>query len=275
MIYYAGEANNYLIKTGSDEKKWVESVSTTLRDLQKKPRNPYTVNSVSLQVQAINKNAPQRGLTGEFGFWGSTFLTNVQLLPNPAEALKMRQIEEIVLSPSLACFAPDLGGYSPPSGISDFTIDFYLSLLFLPADNGNITGLLDLTDEEITSRAITIPFSFSFLASSPVNFTVADPVKTYRLSEVFDRPFLGSIPNFNTNPTKITPGQFSRLASSATFVGSFFGWNNTQYTALSAANKDWFDDFFNLGLGGSSQAFGIGVNLSFSYFGLASAYLPN
>jgi hypothetical protein len=246
-------------------------------NLQQGVLNTPNIASTKIRVQPINVNKPQNLLYPELGYYLSSFFTGVDSLPNPEQFYKLSQIREVGMSVSIIADAGDLGGYSPPFGITNFSIDFYVSLVLVEAINGNaVAGFFASGDNPyIIGRLVTIPFTFTFSAVEPLAFTIANPVKNFRLSDTVNRTFVAGSPNFTTNPTKITTEQYTQLTTKNNILFSFFGWNDDQYLLLSAANKLLFDDFFNRGLGvapNDFQLFGIGVEVSFVYFGIGATF---
>lgn len=246
-------------------------------NLQQGVLNTPNIASTKIRVQPINDNKPQNGLFPELGYYGSSFFTGVDSLPNPEQFYKLSQIREVGMSVGIIADARDFGGYSPPVGITNFSIDFYLSLVLVEATNGNAVARLFTSDDNpyIIGRLVTIPFTFTFSAVDPLAFTIANPVKNFRLSDTVNRTFVVNMPDFSTNPTKITTVQYNQLTTKNNMLASFFGWNDDQYLLLSAENKLLFDDFFNKGIGvapDDSQLFGIGVEVSFVYFGIGATF---
>jgi hypothetical protein len=264
--------NNYNIDVATPEQRWRNSINKDIKGLKNKPRNSQSIPNINIKLQKIDSTQEQTLLTATSGFFSTSFVQFFELLPSPLIHFKSSLIRDITMNIAVSSYAPDTGGYSPVVGRTSFTIDFYVSLVLLDATNGNI--LTAFTDGLFVSNALmTIPFTFSIPSSDPLKFTIESP-KSFRLSETVTRltDVVTSAPNFTTNPTKITQAQYNKMTNQNNFLCGFVGFNNSQYNALSSANKDQFDDLFRLGIGGSQQLFGVGVDLSLSYFGVGATF---
>jgi len=229
---------------------------------------------IFLGLQNIRNRNRQRPLNDNgSGFFNSSFISDAKPLPKPD---KLTLIRDIVMKASVLADTYEAPtGYTPPVGITNFNIDFYLSLVLLPNTNGNLYFLASGSADNpyFTGRLVSIPFTFNILASSPLFFTISTPIKSFRLSDVI--PSRNPVSEAFPDPTKITAGQFNQLITQDSLFSSFFGWNDTQYAALSAANKQLFNELFNGGLGAppdTFQLFGIGVEITLSYFGIGATF---
>jgi len=268
------EVGDGATETKSSQYRFFDNVK---KKLQQGVLNTPNIASTKIRIQPININQPQRLVYPELGFYISSFFTSVDSLPNPEQFYKLSQIREVGMSVGIIADAGDLGGYSPPVGISNFSIDFYLSLVLVEAINGNVVaGFFTSGDNPyVIGRIFSVPFTFTFSTVEPLAFTITSPVKNFRLSDTVNRTFVAGTPDFRTDPTKITTAQYNQLTTKNNILASFFGWNDDQYLLLSAANKLLFDDFFNKGIGvapNDSQLFGIGVEVSFTYFGIGATF---
>jgi hypothetical protein len=264
---------NYNIDVSSPEQRWRNNVNDNLRGLKNKPRNAQSIPNFNVKLQKIDVNQSQVLLTDDNGFFATSFVQFFETIPNPQDQYSNSAIREIKMKVGVNAYAPDTGGYSPVVGISDFTIDFYVSFVLLNATNGNI--LTSFTDGAfVNNRMLTIPFTVTVPSSNPLQLTIEAP-KSFRLSDtITNRTFFEGSPIFTTDPTKITQNQYENLTNQDNFMCGFVGFNQTQYNALSTQNQDQFNDLFNLGIGGVQQLFGVGVDFSLSYFGIGASYQP-
>lgn len=274
---------NYNIDVSEPEQRWQNSVNNKLKDITRKPRNVAGNSYKKLYFQELDRTqtAFQQALENQNGFYSISgdffFPFNYNYLPKPQ---KLANINSVLLDVNIVANIMDAGGYTPPVGISNFNIDFYLSIYVFEVSNGNLYPSLLSTDalkRFEKAKMATIAFTFSILASDPLGFTISNPSQQFNLFDTFNRStnIVTGQPDFTTNPTKITPEQLTFLTTENTNLVSIFGYNETQYTALSLANKALFDDMFNLGLGGGTiNLVGLGVEGEINYFGTLASFVP-
>jgi hypothetical protein len=274
---------NYNIDVSEPQERWQNSVNNKLKDITRKPRNVAGNCYKKLYFQELDRTQTvfQQALESQSGFYSISgdffFPFNYNYLPKPQ---KLANINSVLLDVNVVANIIDAGGYSPPGGISNFTIDFYLSLYVFEVTDGNLypsSLSTDILKRFEIAKMVSIPFTFSILASDPLGFTIGNPSQQFNLFDTAERAIIDNIgsPDFTTNPTKITPAQLELLTTNNTTLVSIFGYNETQYTALSAANKSLFDDMFNLGLGGGTlNLVGLGVEGEINYFGTLASFVP-
>jgi len=268
--------NNALQDVRNPETKFLNRIHEKLNE------NNYTNASViptlTLDLVELNSLKPQTNLIniGD-GFFYTTFLQGQNFLPRPITNYKTNSIKDINLALNVFVDAPDTGGYTPPVGITDFVIDFYVSLHILAISDGNLFSSR-INGGVVNSRALTIPFRLNISALNPLRFTITNSARSFRLSNYIEsRGWLNGQPDFTTNPTRITQSQYNQLLNQDNMLLTMFGFDLGQFNALSASNKLLFDDFFNNGIGSfpnTTQLFGFGVQATINYFGLLASYVP-
>lgn len=274
---------NYNIDVSEPQERWQNSVNNKLKDITRKPRNVAGNSYKKLYFQELDRTqtVSQQTLESQSGFYSISgdffFPFNYNYLPKPQ---KLANINSVLLDVNVVANIMDDGGYSPPGGISDFTIDFYLSLYVFEVTSGNLYPSLLSTDSLQrfeTAKMVSIPFTFSISASDVLGFTISNSSRQFNLFDTINRSNVAGTqtPDFTTDSTKITPAQLELLTTNNTTLVSIFGYDETQYTALSAANKSLFDDMFNLGLGGGTlNLVGLGVESEINYFGTLASFVP-
>lgn len=273
--------DSYLSDTRSPGDKMVSNLVKNVRSLTENPINSTTVPSVTIRLQNLTPAAiPQIQLLSELGFYTTSFFRNQSTpLPAPTNQYKTTLINEIQLFTNVTAEAPGLGGFAPIVGVTDFTLDFYLSLWLFRADNGNITTqfLANILDDE-SIRLMCIKYTFNFFALDQINFTISNSSQSFRLRDtLISRP---TGPDFTTDPTKITVDQYNRLVNNDNILFNMFGFDGTQFSALSLPNQDLIlflfgdDSIYDPSTGVGSAAFAINVNAAISYFGVTAAYTP-
>lgn len=271
------ELENSLQDTRPREVKFLNSVKNRILERDGNT-NSSTVPNINLQLIKYEPNQVVGGgasLNAKEGFYFATFIQGYNLLPQPSFNYKLNNIKDITLSINIFADADDIGGYSPPV-ITDFSIDFYLSMHLLPASEANIYTSKVANKGVINSRAMSIPFTFNFFASDPLLFTITNSNQQFNLSNTIpSRNIIGpdAVPDFNTNPTQITQNQYNLLTSSNVSLLTMFGWNESQRASLSVNNRQLFDELFNETAPVTSK-FSIGVNASLSYFGQTASFTP-
>lgn len=274
--------NSYLSDTRSPGDKMVSNLVKNVKSLTENPINSTTVPSLTLRLQNLTTaSEPQTQLLSELGFYTTSFFRNPSNpLPAPTNQYKANLINEIQLFTNVTAEAPSLGGFAPIVGVTDFTLDFYLSLWLFRADNGNITTqfLANILDDE-SIRLMSIKYTFNFFALNQPNFTISNSSQSFRLrNTIASRP---RGPDFTANPTRITVEQYNRLVNNDNILSNMFGFDSTQFAALSAPNRDLilflFGDYsiYNPATGVGSAIFAINVNAAISYFGVTAAYTPS
>jgi hypothetical protein len=274
--------DSYLSDTRNPGDKMVSSLIKNVKSLTENPINSTTVPSLTLRLQNLAPlSTPQIQLLEESGFYTTSFFRNQSNpIPAPTSQYKTALINEIQLFTNVTAEAPSLGGFSPIVGVTDFTLDFYLSLWLFRADNGNITTqfLANILDDE-SIRLMSIKYTFNFFALDQPNFTISNSSQSFRLRDTI--PSRPSGPDFTTNPTKITVDQYNRLVNSDNILSNMFGFDSTQFSSLSVPNQDLilflFGDssIYDPSTGLGSAIFSINVNAAISYFGITAAYAPS
>lgn len=263
--------DTYKTNTQSETGQFLRQVRQLMID---KRRNKNTPNSVCIPITFVPLEAINiAGLQDDLGFYYTSFITSVIPLPK-TKTYKINNISEIILSINIFCVPPDLaaGFFASPS--TDFSIDFYLSLVLVPQVDGNIFSQF-ANGIFLQNRLMTIQFTFSFTTAEPTFFTVTAPSREYQLSDtIAGRENDTGSPDFTSDPTKIQQRQYEQLITSDNILLATLGYDNAQYLALSAGNKSFFDVMFKDGGAGSPPYFAVGIHGSLTYFGMQANFNP-
>jgi hypothetical protein len=268
------ELDNAYQDTRDPQVRFLSKVKTDNDKRKFENTNSSIISNTVLDILKVSTTAPAF-LTDDSGFYYSTFLSGRSTIPNPLEDLKTANIQDIVLSISTyADFLEFPLGYVPPV-ISNFSLDFYLSLLIATTQTGNYSETF-INGGGADVRAMSIKFTFNFFLNNELNFTITQPNRSFRLSDTISGRQVTSngFPDFTSNPTKLTQAQYEKLKTNKTQLFSMFGYDGGQYSALSTNQQQLIDEFFLndplLGI----RIFGIGVDATISHFGSLASYVP-
>jgi hypothetical protein len=279
--------DNALMDTRDPQTKMVVKLVNDIKEIKNNPINSPLVASINLELQNLNFSeffapAPQVFLTPELGFATSSFFRNkINPLPAPTQ-FKGNVINEIQLR-TFAVIGPfEALGFMPVVGVTDFTLDFYLSLWLFKADFGNIESQRTTsTLDDSSIRLMCIKYTFNFFASDQLAVTITNPTQSFRLRDSIPyRQIITALPDFTSDPTKITDYQYQRISENDNILANMFGYDINQYNALSAANQNLiltlFGDYsvYDPIVGTGRAILPVFVSAIITYFGINSAYTP-
>jgi hypothetical protein len=274
--------NDYLIDSRSPDQKMVSGLVSDIKDLKGNPINSPVNPTLTLELQNLVNGVPQIPLSSNEGFYTTTYFKNKYHFLPAVSQYKTNLVNQIQLTTNVVAYAQDISGFSSIGGVTDFSLDFYVSLWLFRADTGNVyTQFSSSLLADASVRLVTIKYTFNFFASDQLNFTIDNSVQLLRLNDfIGTRTLIGGIPDFSTNPTKITKVQYDRLVNNNNLLANMIGYDSTQFTALSANNQNLIYALFGNYLtydpstGAGLSIFSIYANSVLTYFGITASYTP-
>lgn len=258
---------------------WMQQVNNKV--FNKKPLNAPNIATLSRQIYkeffveyATSTNGGYQGVWPEY-----------TLLPKPTTNYKLNNINALTFSLSWILEVPGTVGFPGfPTGDSSWSVDFYVYFKLYDPTLGNFFNLSSIDLQSQWQVKFTVDYTYDGGSPNPFDLAITTPYREYNMFDTIDyRRIVSGQPEYDgVNDDKLTFNALNKLLSQANSLSFTFSANQTQYNALSSANKTHFLALFGSrfaytgppAIAQTTGALRSSLDMAWTYGGTFAEYTP-